>query len=497
MTRRFSKSKLLAFRQCPKRLWLEVHKPELRVDSGAEVSMSVGNEVGAIARALYDPEAQGILINAQEEGFEKALERSRSLLSGNAPIFEAGFATSEAIAFADILLPVSANTWRMVEVKSATGVKDYYLDDAAIQFNVARSAGVPLQSIAIAHIDSSWTYPGDKHYNGLLIEVDVTQEASARTADVQDWIIEASAIASLPTEPKKSTGAHCSKPFECSFWSYCKSQEPQAERPVGWLPRLQRKETKDYIETKSIIDMSDVPDEYLNDIQKRVKAHTLSGTTYFDAKGAADALKAHPLPALFLDFESVNLAIPVWKGTRPYQQIPFQFSLHHVSDAGVLSHTEFLDLSGDDPCRPFAQALIQSCAVAGPIFVYKRTFEAGRIRELAEMFSDLEASLIAIIDRLVDLLPIATKFYYHPSQAGSWSIKKVLPAIAPDLDYAKLPGVKDGEMASVAYREAIQSATSPVRKDEIRAQLSAYCSLDTYAMVRLWAFFAGRSDLQL
>jgi Domain of unknown function(DUF2779) len=189
--------------------------------------------------------------------------------------------------------------------------------------------------------------------------------------------------------------------------------------------------------------------------------------------------------------------VPIWKGTSPYQQIPFQFSVHHLSDTGALAHTEFPDLTGNDPMLPFAQALIASCGTSGPIFVYSRAFEATRIKELAERFAEHATALLAINERLADLLPIVAKHYYHPRQEGSWSIKKVLPAIAPDLDYTQLSGVKDGQMAMVAFQEAIDPATALTRKNEIRTQLSAYSRLDTFAMVRVWQLLAGRLDLAL
>lgn len=496
MTRRLSKSKLLSYLQCPKRLWLEVHKPELRDDSRAtEASYQIGHQVGAIARTLYDPDRRGTIIDAQSEGYDQALARSTDLLNSNAPIFEAGFATDNAIAFADVMVPVGnaeQRAWRMVEVKSAASVKDYYLNDAALQAHIARRAGVNLDSIAIAHIDTSWVYPGNNDYRGLLTEVDLTAETQSREDEVRAAIISASQIAEEPTEPVRDIGIHCSQPFDCGFYAYCSSHLPQAERPVSWLPRLQKKATKDYIETKAITDLADVPDEYLTPVQQRVKAYTLSGEVYFDADGAKRALQPHALPAAFLDFETVNLAVPIWKGTRPFQQIGFQFSLHRLAAEGSLTHDAFLDLTGDDPSRPFAERLISSCGQDGPIFVYNRAFEATRIKELADRFADLHAPLHAIVNRLIDLHPIAVAHYYHPSQQGSWSIKAVLPAIAPDLDYAQLSGVKDGQMAMVAYQEAIAPSTSAARKEELRQQLLAYCQLDTYALVRIWQHFAGQ-----
>jgi len=299
------------------------------------------------------------------------------------------------------------------------------------------------------------------------------------------------------SEPQVRTGAHCSDPYECSFRAYCQSQEPQAEYPVEWLPRLKTKTVKEFIETKAIKDLRDVPDEYLNDIQRRVKAQTLSGTPFFDHAGAAAELAQYNLPACFLDFETIQFAVPIWKGTRPYQQIPFQFSRHGLSPTGKLDHSEFLDLSGDDPSALFAEALVAACDQVGPVFVYNASFEAARITELADRFPRLKSPLVAITERIVDLLPIARRYYYHPSQQGSWSIKNVLPAIAPDLSYDKLDGVQDGGMAMTAYLEAVHPQTASNRKDEIRQQLSDYCSLDTYALVRLWQYFIGRNDIRI
>jgi hypothetical protein len=222
----------------------------------------------------------------------------------------------------------------------------------------------------------------------------------------------------------------------------------------------------------------------------------LEKTVYHDAPGSMADLAPHGLPALFLDFESIQFAVPIWKGTRPYQQIPFQFSVHALAKDGALKHKNFLDLSGGDPSEHFAQALIAACDGDGPIFVYNAAFEMTRIRELAERFPDLAEPLAAINARVVDLLPIARQRYYHPSQQGSWSIKAVLPAVAPDLRYDALTGVQDGGAAMAAYTEAIRPSTTSERKAEIETQLITYCRLDTFAMVRLWKFFSG-SEIEI
>jgi len=498
--RNLSKSKLIAYRQCPKRLWLEIHRPKLCVNSAAtQASFKVGNIVGEIARQLYDAAGKGVLLDAQRDGFDVVFKRSAELLSTSQPIFEAGFAAKGALALADVMLPGKKGgkrVWHMIEVKSSTSVKDYHRDDAAIQSFIARSAGVPLASIALAHIDNKWVYPGNGDYRGLFMECGLTQEACERDDEVKEWIAAAHKIAAKKTEPKIGTGEQCRSPFECGFIGHCQSKEPQAEYPVCWLPSIRANALKEHIAENPVLDLRDTPDDLLNELQQRVKKHSLSGKTYFDAAGAAAALKGHKLPAYFLDFETIQFAVPIWKGTRPYQQIPFQFSLHTLDNRGTLEAWSFLDLSGNDPSRDFAESLISVCGKSGPIFVYNADFEGARIKELAEQLSKLSHALLAIKERLVDLYPITKSHYYHPSQQGSWSIKAVLPAIAPDLSYEALEGVQDGGMAMEAYLKAIHPSTLPERKAEIEKQLIDYCRLDTFAMVRLWKLLAGRKGLQ-
>lgn len=496
----FSKSKLLALRQCPKRLWLEINRPDLREDSAAtEASFQIGFQVGDIAQQIYDPERRGALIDIHREGFNRAFERSAELLNSTQPIFEAGFSAGGAMAFADVLLPEQKDgrqVWRMIEVKSSTSVKDYHRDDVAVQAFIAQSAGVPLESIALAHIDSSWVYPGEQDYRGLLTENDLTAEAFARTEEVKGWIAQAQNIIAESSEPVTGIGSHCDIPYACGFYEYCSRNEPKPVNPIDWLPRFASAKKRE-LAAQGLYDMSELSDDLLNDKQQRVKDYTLSNTIFFDAAGAAADLAEYRLPAYFLDFETIQFAVPIWKGTRPYQQITFQFSLHTLTESGDLQHTDFLDLSGNNPSEAFAHALIAACGEQGPVFVYNAGFETARIRELAERNPELSESLLAINERVVDLLPIARERYYHPSQQGSWSIKKVLPAVVPELRYDALDGVQDGGMAMEAFLEAIHPNTNTERKVQIKQQLLAYCKLDTYAMVRLWQVFAGRTDMRL
>lgn len=490
-----SKSKLMAYRQCPKRLWLEVHRPDLRQDSAeAQASFAQGHRVGEIARLLYDPAGKGALIDVRTDRIDAAIRHTRSLLRTAQPIFEAGFMAQGGLAFADVMLPIRRGgtlTWRMVEVKSTTIVKPHHLDDVAVQYHIARASGVPIAQVAIAHLNSSWIYPGRGDFAGLLLEEDQTLDVQRRSDEVRNWISEAQRIVARKRAPARPTGKHCTDPYACGFLEHCQSREARAEHPIAWLPGKLTGDATALVKKNQITELRDIPDDMLNDRQRRVRKATLAGKPFFDRHAAAEALACHRLPGYFLDFETVQFPVPRWEGTRPYQQIPFQFSLHRLSRTLTIRHTAFLDLSGSDPSKSLAESLIDACGSRGPIFVYNARFEKSCVNELMQRFRRMAKPLQALHDRMVDLFPIARDHYYHPSQQGSWSLKPVLRALCPDLDYGQLDGVRDGQMAMDAYIEALAPETRTERRTEIERQLLAYCERDTFALVMIWATFTG------
>lgn len=489
-----SKSKILACRQCPKRLWLEIHKPELRDDSASEAVFAIGNRVGEVARQVFDPEGKGAFIDISELGHAVAISRSAELIAeGSGPVFEAGLCASGALAYADVMLPERSGDvthWRMIEVKSSASVKDYHRDDIAVQSFVAAEAGVPLHSISLAHVNNQFVYPGEGNYDGLFHVVDLTDETKQRHGEVREWLTQAHATARLPEPPSIDTGDHCYTPFACGFHGYCHKEEIQPDYPLTSLPRLHAKR-RTAIEESGIDDLREVPDDMLNDIQRRVKECSITGEAYFDRAGAARELAGLGFPATFLDFETIGFAVPIWKGTRPFQQVPFQFSLHIVDAEERSDHHGFLDLSGENPSEACAHELVRLCGSEGPVFAYNAKFESAIIRMLAERVPDLAPQLHAINARMVDLYPIAQRHFYHPSQHGRWGLKSVLPALCPDLSYDELEGVQNGMLAQTAYEEAISPATTPERQEQLRQQLHEYCKLDTWAMVRIWEIFKG------
>ncbi|HEY9193007.1 MAG TPA: DUF2779 domain-containing protein [Methyloversatilis sp.] len=490
-----SKSKLLLYRQCPKRLWLQIHRPELAEESDeVERVMAAGTLVGEVARDLLPG---GILIETGDLAGNVELTRQLLASQPDTPLFEATFAHDGVLVRTDLLIPDGAGHC-LAEVKSSTRVKPYHLDDAAIQTWVAQGAGVAVTQVELAHINNRFVYPGGGDYRGLFTHADVTADVAERLPRVAAWVDGAKQVM-RQGEPDIAPGAQCNDPFACPFAGYCDRKANPAgvvttEFPVDILPR--HGGLADVLHDEGFHDLRQVPEERLQrEVHRKIWRISRTGRAEIADEGMQFA-RDLPWPRFYLDFETIAFAVPRWPGTRPYQQIPFQFSCHIEAAPGQLIPQTFLSTDGSDPRRAFAEALIEATNPAlltqlgiagrppGPILVYSIGFERGRVMELAAHFSDLAPALNAIAERMTDLLPITRAHYYHPDMRGSWSIKAVLPTLGAGLDYAGM-AVADGGMAQQAYLEMIDPLTPPDRREDLRQGLLDYCALDTLALVRL------------
>jgi hypothetical protein len=491
-----SKSRLTAWRQCPKQLWLRIHRPELmEVSQEDEQRFRVGYEVGVVAQQLYP---NGILIDDENLGDAIVSTQKAMAEHPDRPIFEATFQHDGLLVRCDLLIPTQRG-YRMVEVKSSTKVKPYHVDDCAVQGWVLQQNKIPVSSVELAHIDTDFVYQGDGNYHGLFHHEKLDADIELLLEQVPEWMADARAVLAS-SEPGILPGPQCDDPFECPFKAHCSQHveaEPEQEYPLNILYRMSGA-TMDTLRTKGHTDARTVPEEYLNSTQRWIQRVSQTGQAELDAT-AAHILSAYSYPRYYLDFETITLAVPRWAQTSPYRtQVPFQWSCHieyanKENGTGDLQHAMFLDVSGDDPRRACAESLIATLGTEGPIFVYYQAFEKGRIKEMAELYPDLAASLLALNDRIVDLLPIARAHYYHPAMKGSWSIKAVLPTVAPEISYGDLD-VSDGMAAQDAYKEILHTQTPEERKMMLESGLRDYCTLDTLAMVRLAHFFMGTND---
>lgn len=477
-----SKSRLMSFLQCPKRLWLEKHQPELaQISAATEAAFATGHEIGDIARQLYDPEGTGTLISGAD-GMAAALRDTATALADPAatPLFEATFERDGLLIRADVL---DRQAKRLVEVKSSTSCKDEHITDCAIQAWVLETSAVAPQSVSLACVNNQFVYQGDGDYRGLLVEKDLGAAIGAQKKLVPEWL----AVAKQTVEgdcPDAAIGRRCRAPYACAFIAHC---WPDTDYPLTTLPGVSGR--LDALIAQGYKDVRELPAASAGGREaQRVWRAARSGQPEVNDL-ARKALAALGWPRYYLDFETIGGAIPRWAGTRPYQAIPFQWSLHVEPAPGELEHAEFLDLSGELPARAVATALLAAIGTRGPVLSWT-SYEKQCLGTLAAFCPELADALAAVVERLVDLHPIVKAAYYHPAMKGSWSIKALLPAIAPDMDYAQLEGVHDGGGAQLAWVEAVAPQTAAARRSELREQLLRYCAHDTLAMVRVLHFFA-------
>ena len=473
-----SKSRITSFEQCPKKLWLSVHRRDLAEhDAGAEARFASGNAVGDIACALHP---SGVMVEAEPDLGAAVAETARLIAEGHpGPIFEATFEHDGVLVRVDVL-ERRKKGWHAAEVKSSTGVKDYHRGDLATQAWLLQACGLPLKSASVRHIDRDFELTREGDYAGLFADAELLRPLKS-IIDGRAGVVAAAREVLAGEEPVVEIGEHCSSPFECEFSAWCRRDLPTGpDWPVTLLPYGGGKKWAE----QGIEDLLELHEGDLNARNARILAATRDDAPFHDAKGARKAMKAWGWPRAWLDFETIAAAVPRWIGTRPYQQIPFQFSLHLEEKDGTITHHEFLSCDGSDPRRACAEALVEMIPAGACVIAYNASFEKRVLRDLAGWIPDLAEPLLALEASTVDLLPVAREHWYHRDQRGSWSIKAVLPTIAPELDYASLE-VKDGGNAQEAWLEAAAPDCDLLRREALADALKAYCERDTWAMVKV------------
>jgi hypothetical protein len=474
-----TKSRYVNGLSCHKMLWLGWHEalPYSEPDHGSP--QQVGTVVGQCAQLLFPG---GVLIDEAPWEHDLAVERTRDLMADpEVPaIFEAAYEYGDVRIRADIMERLGGNTWGLREVKSSSRVKRSYVDDVGVQLYVLQGLDIEVSSVELIHINTAYIRGDHRiHWPSLFSRADLTQDAAERCRDADTTSAYFLEVLADKNQPDIIAGKQC--PKTCDYWGHCTQNMPE-----DWINRLPRlsKDKFEELRDQGIEAIRDIPDDYkLNPTQQRVRKVWLDDEPYISA-GLPKALKELALPAYYLDFETMSLAIPLYPGTRPFQRIPFQWSLHHVSEGGEIVHEEFLAQGGTNPTLEFVTTLIDSLAGSDrPIVVYS-SFEKSTLTDVYKQYPDLAGDVQAIIDRLVDLLPIVRKNTYFRDYNGSFSIKTVAPALAPHLSYKELDHVADGLAASAAF-ERIASGELLPDEDAItlRAALLEYCKLDTFAMV--------------
>lgn len=486
-----SKSRFMAGLQCHKRLYLECYHRELAdpVSEGQQAVFDTGTNIGELARMLYPG---GLLIAEDYLHHEEAMQTTeRALPNTKVPaLFEAAFRYDDIRIRADILVRADDGRFDLIEVKSSTQVKDEYIPDIAVQLYVLNGCGVQVRRACLGHINREYVYPGGEYDLHQLFTVDdVTDRALTYLAEVPGLLAGMRQPLLDAEPPDIKIGKQCAKPYVCQFFGHCHVDLP--EHHVSRLPRISDNLLAAF-EEMGIDDIRDIPADFtgLSVVQQRIRDCVVNDHVHLDGE-LAERLQELDHPIHFLDFETFNPALPLYPGTRPYDIIPFQWSDHILDEQGQLRHEEFLFDDPGDPREPFTTSLLETLGTRGSIVVYS-SFEASRMRELAAAFPALADDLSTLIDtRIVDLLQLMRRYCYHPLFHGSFSIKSVLPALVPDLDYTDLD-INDGMMASLAFAEMRRPETDSERRRFLREGLRSYCKRDTEAEVRLYQMLKER-----
>ena len=487
----FSKSKYCGLWQCPKIAWLKKYKPEeYIIDENTKSRMENGNIVGDLAMQLFGDYNEVTTYTNNKLDIPKMIEKTKQyMLDGLDNICEASFNYNGLYCAVDILRKQD-NGYAIYEVKSSTHEDNYvYIVDIAYQKYVLERCGVKVTSTYLVNINSDYIFDGTLKLNELFKITDVWKFVVDEQKEVEEKIKMAEKLLEDKNEPNIDISCNCNSPYKCGFWKYCSKHLPKPS--VFDLYRLNFSKKIEYY-NRGIISFDDLEKTgwFLGDIRNRQIEYALHDKgVYVDKENIKKFLDTLSYPLYFLDFETQQPIIPLYKGTRPYQQIPFQYSLHYIENKGEeLKHKEFLGISGEDPRRGLAEALCNDIPAGACVLAYNKKFECGRIGELAEIFPDLQKHLYSIEFSIKDLLdPFRYGYYYKKEIGGSFSIKSVLPAMFPDdptLNYHNLDGVHNGGEAMSIFPKI---KDMPLKEQEVaRHNLLKYCELDTFAMVKIW-----------
>ncbi len=496
----FSKSKYCGLWQCPKIAWLRQYKPELAAeDEAAEARMDVGNKVGDLAMGLFGDYIDVTAYKEDKIDIPKMISDTvKEMEKGTENICEASFSYNGLYCAVDILRR-DGDGWAVYEVKSSSSsaqnkgkknkVKDVYIADISYQKYVLEHCGIKVTGTYLVCINSDYVLEGELDISSLFLVIDVSEAVDTELPCVEKNIALAERILSTEEEPDIDLHTKCNDPYPCPFWNYCSRHLPERSVfDIGgmWFSKKIGYYKKGFISYRDVLD--NVPIK--SDAQIRQLIYGSEDKGDLILKDEIDGfLSKLSYPLYFLDFETMQPAVPQYQGTKPYAQIPFQYSLHFIEqENGELMHREFLAEPDTDPRRMIAEQLCHDIPLNVCTLAYNKAFECGRLKDLAALFPDLSYHLLNIADNIIDLAdPFSSGWYYNRDMGGSYSIKSVLPALFPDdpeLDYHNLEGIQNGGDAMRIY--PMMGSMTPEEREKARKELLKYCELDTYAMVKIW-----------
>lgn len=480
-----SKSTFIRGTQCPKSLYLYKNFIQLRDQPSAEQKaiFSRGNKVGLYAQRLF-PGGKDISLLCKNDS-AAGVELTRKMIGeGQEILYEAMFMHKGVLVILDILVKDEAG-WKAYEVKSSLKISPTYVLDACLQYWVITGAGIALDDFFLVHMNPNYHLADKLDPHELFRFSSVRSKAIDRFSEMEEKVSALLPVVTSAKMPEVPIGEQCFSPYPCDFMGTCWKNIPQPS--IFQLPGAPKSELfRLFHQGIQTVDQIPMQNELGKELNKHLSA-LRRNEVLLDKEKLGQFFGKIRYPLLFMDFESFMPAIPLFKGTKPYQHLPFQYSIHRkpTPDAAV-EHCDFLAEPGIDPRTGFLESLLLHTAGDGTILVYDALMERSILQKLKELFPQYGVEIDQRLSRLLDLaVPFQEKWFYHWRMNNSFSIKNILPALVPGSDFSHL-AVSSGSIAMIVF-EQMQTQTDLFKLAEEREQLLAYCKMDTWAMVQLFA----------
>ncbi len=480
-----SKTSFLRGQQCPKALFFYKHYPQLRDPMPPErrAILQRGNDVGLLARKLF-PGGMDASAGASPRSMNAVARTQELLSSGEKIIYEAAFVHKDILIMADILVQ-DDGIWKMYEVKSGLRVSPSNISDAALQFAVVRGAGIDVKKISLVHIDGYYKRRGEINLQQLFKIVDITEQAFELESQLMNAAEEQKLILGLPQAPEVKIGGRCFTPYECDFRGQC--WKGVSEKSPFQLSGISRSEQGRLFEAGHA-DYRSLPVDEINLLPKMATLQVktaVNNQPHIDKESLRSYIAGLGVELLFVDIEGFQPAIPKYEGTSPFGHLPFGFSAHRLKSNGEVEHFVFIAEPGTDPREEFLKEFLKATQGECKILAYDVSAENLILNQLKKKFPEHSKEIDQRLTRTADLMkPFSMGWYHTPEMMGSISLKYVLPALVPELDYNNIT-IRNGSHAMAVY-EGLEKETDLFARAEKLDALREYSTLDTLGMVRIY-----------
>lgn len=484
-----SKSDYLLYLKHPAWLWLKKHdKAKLpEVDESTQALFDAGFLFEAYAEKIF-PEGIKLTWDGYQEYLQLTIKTEEAILAGVKTLFQARFEAGEITCICDVLKFVSKDTVDLYEIKSSTGPRPYHEHDLAFQTVVLEDAGYKVRNISVIHVNKDFVRHGDIDPKEIANVTDITKNVKKRIKKTREDIEKALTVAKSPRMPDPSP-THCGMGCTAEWTDIYKALVNVQPGSIYDIYNLNAT-LIGKLEEMGIERAIDIPDDFDMGAKRNWQLKAIKKDKVFvENEKIKEFLSGIEYPIYFLDYETLSSVIPYFDGHKPYQQVPFQYSLHILESPGAeLKHVEYLHSENSDPVKPLSESLMKNIGPKGSVIVWYEDFEKSRNKEMGEMFPEFHDFYHDLNRRMVDLIVPFSEFYYVDKRfCGSASLKYVLPVLVPELSHAELD-ISEGGTAQRLWMEAILDDKRPKEKEKILKDLWDYCELDTLAMVKIWEF---------